>query len=338
MKEVPEHNELVDKDNDEHESSSEFLVDLENKELNESEFLEYSRKIGDYYKDFLKALITGQVIPKLVIDGLPSHCKKILRSLRENTVDSQEKFELIQKNREMTAEDFLSQAVSSDKKDFFNQESAYRLEELNKGIYGIFLDRNLFEALWPDMGAQAMAVKLKRDSGVPFVIIPEYNDHESPDAKKNFEENIPHEVNHLVWFFSEEKGDLPVEEDHHELTKAFLVFREEFVCRVSTGGNVGGYTHINKDRSYAERLKQTDLEVYNTIVEKSDTTQNLCRDIGALLGQTEAFERSDLIMTALEATNFSDFIAGLEKWKKILENFPKPKIVKNSTDFGWDAV
>ena len=148
---------------------------------------------------------------------------------------------------------------------------SYRMEKLNKGIYGIFVEHNTFNKLFSadENYSQAKAAIIKNDNAVSFILIKDYGDAYQGN-EKHLAENIPHEINHLVAFFTENKGYTFTDESNPNIRKGFLLYREELLCKLCSNGAIMGYDHIRLNKSLRDKLRKEEPDTLEKIDDYSN--------------------------------------------------------------------
>lgn len=208
--------------------------------------------------------------------------------------------------------------------------SKYRLEELSPGIYGVFIDPGLAHKLRP--GAAAMAASIK--NGISFLFIKDYPNNEF--RQRYLEENIPHETHHLVWAAAQRSESFPSKETDPDYKKSFLKFQDELLARASTGGGLGGYTHIHELSPDArEELEKESPGKAQAIIDRVSSLNGFLHDLNGLIIRSEKVLKRDLVQTIMKAGTFDDLEQGLHEMKALVEKFPFKKQEQGN---GWEFV
>lgn len=211
-----------------------------------------------------------------------------------------------------------------------SDSSQYRLEEVAPSIYTVLVSPDLSYKLHP--GAAASAVKIK--NGVSFIYLQEYSD--ATDQQRNLEENLPHEVHHLVWGHAQEKELFPSSERDTDYRKSFILFQDELLARASSGGGLAGYSHLGSLRP--EERAQLEKEYpgkADEIIKRVSDLNGFLYDLDDVLAQSETMKKIDLVQPILEATSFDELEKNLKNIEALLKIEPsKPRPILT----GWDAV
>ncbi len=164
--------------------------------VSEKEFFAESKIVGQAYVGFVDRLVKGQDL-SIDLEELPSEARPFFDKLISATQNHQQKFSRIKTEEGISAAKLLKQAKQSTL-DFDSLENSGRiaLEEFSPGIYGVIIDNEVYQEIFGDHKAQAVAAKV--NNGVSFVVVPRYGESETDSLIRT--ENIPHEVNHLISF------------------------------------------------------------------------------------------------------------------------------------------
>jgi len=298
-----------------------------------------ARNFGTFYESMVKTL-TGELDqPDLtVLDSqadLKEQAEQIAMAIAAGRVIQQGRMELGQMGgKELLGQVFKGGAAA----EVIADASQYRFHEFSSGVYGIFINDEAFRKLYDN---QAQAVAIRPKDGVSFVLIPEYSEETHREANQRLlEENIPHEMEHIMWGFLTSQGLIKTDELDLEVQKAFTMYQDELIARLSSDGGLMGNSHLNLI-SEEERRQILD--------EKPDIAKGIYTQVGELNSylsdtldpkrkQTDV-KKSDLILAVVNATTFSGIKNGMQQMEEIIDSRPKTSIAPPaSQNGGWGAV
>lgn len=309
-------------------------ISLESKDIGEQEYFETSKKIGRFYSDFLQELSGGEKEDNDVSEFLNENVKIKPKLIEESVNKHRELNESLVKIKEMKARDILEQAFPRESyDDLLSDTSKYRLERLSNGIFAIIMDVRLHTQFIPSARAVAISVK----QGVPFILMREYNDEEV--MRREMEENLPHEVHHLVWRFLRDDGLVKSDESDVDFKKAFSMYQNELVARLSSEGFLSAYTHLAMmDPESQLKFKKENPEKQKQIITLQGHLNDILKEINEELKEVE-IAKIDLILPVMEATNFPQLEENINKIKDFIKNQPHVKKPKLKDDAGgWGVV
>ena len=234
--------------------------------------------------------------------------------------------------KSMDAVGLISQISKKLPVEMSNPES-YDLDELSPGVFLLKIQDDIYLRIRPT--ARAAVVKLL--NGVSFVIAPITENKERDQTE--LKENIPHEVHHLLWEGIKEAGLVKTTESNEDLEKAFIMFQDEILARMSSGGHLAGYTHLAMlDPKNREDFKTTNPETYSEIQEFSSSLNNLLELLSNDL-KIRDLQGSVLIGTVIDATSFKDLQDNLAKAREHILTLPVTNLPKefstNENNSGW---
>jgi|GEM_PF-6744787 len=185
------------------------------------------------------------------------------------------------------------------------------LENPSTGIVLVRIPRRALEKLHP--GARAVAVF--SNSHIPFVLIADYDDKQITQIED--EENLPHEVHHIVWRAGRANELIGATEEDPERKRLFLSFINEVVATMVSNGKLHGHCQ--------------GMELTDELIEANE----LLSEIDEQLKRTD-YKKTDLIIPLLEAKNMKELVTVLGKIKSELKNIAKPEAVP--TNGGWTSI
>ncbi len=240
----------------------------------------------------------------------------------------------------MTAVDFLLQMPSfQDKAEDLRKKfdaGEMQLKELSPGVFAVYVDAN--DATFFNMRT-AQAKAASPVDGVSFILIKEYKD--KPDVNKRLlEENVPHEVHHLLWKVLLRAGLVMPKEENEEMTKAFTMYQDELIARLCSNGKSGGYSHLSllseeeRNRITTE-APDTVQAIYDIVVELNE----LLDSIEEVRKRTRVAKK-DLILAAVESTNFGELRRNFMRMKATIDVQPQKEVKDNEpiVGNGWSTV
>lgn len=313
--------------------------EIETKEINDNEYLKMSRVVGDCYVNFINSLSGNTTLDDVWLETLSSKIQMRFKEYIASTKKYQRIYESRISTERLSATDLLMQAFPKETVDNLTTDKSgppYRIEKLNQGIYGVFIEHEAYQKLFAGdkNPSQAKAVKIKGENAVSFVIIREPLGKDDARDREYLAENIPHEINHLVGFFAENEGHLFTDETNPNIRKGFMIYREELLSRLSTNGGIMGYDHIRPGKSERDELEQEDPQTLKIIDDYSSALFDLCVELNELVGtHEEEVHKKDLLMAVMEAKNYEQLVTNLKRMKKIAE---ERKIIQpNPFGAGW---
>jgi hypothetical protein len=301
-------------------------------EQHDREYLEQAKKVGDYYSS-LVGQFTGKETQPVSLEGLPENTINLLFPINSRAKAGFAEQHRVAQEQAVDAQYLLRQVKTFETIEELGDTSKYRMEELSEGVFAVFVKPDLAQKL--RSGAQGVAVKLK--GGISFVLIPDYSDMHPEYNERNLKENIPHEVHHLAWGFA--KGDVITStEEDKDFNEAYLMYQDEVMARLCSGGGLSGYTHIAMlDPETKAKFKQDHPETAAKLTDTVIELNELLQEIQDTKKRTE-IRHEDLIMAVIEAKNFSELKANLLKAKAIIEKQPITNEEEPDTGGGWGSV
>jgi hypothetical protein len=178
-------------------------------------------------------------------------------------------------------------------------------------------------------GAQAAAA-LDRRLGASSILLQKDDSVNAEDIARYREENISHEMHHMVWNFARRDGKLVNTEQNPAFRDQFDVFQDELIARVTSGGWVGGYTkHVWVGES---REGHDDLDVNAAVISLNEWFRETV--VPTLVSR--GVDNTALISPSLGATSFATLRARVENVLQDVETMPIIKKEVPHTD--WDYI
>jgi hypothetical protein len=317
---------------------------LESKKLFDSETsLEICRSAGIWYEQFIDALTKSHCDPELP-NNLESTQANFLRTLatsvRSYLANQQEDFERYALTPKIMLEKVFDSPLLAQ---FINNESGYELKTLSPGLFAIYVAR-VEDWIAIRASAQAIAVR-KRDQSVPFLLL--RNFHAGGIREKYHNENLPHEVHHIVW--KTVQADLLVAADAASLSKiAFLHAQDELLARLCSNGNLAVYPVMDlfsaEMKELVEQEARTDADKVMTFtLQINETLEKI--QFAIKERPTAAF--SDLFLATCSASSFNELIDNLNIMLTKIQSEKAMQTVARSTPAaptniesvsGWDQI
>ncbi len=321
-----------------HEAGDDFLRSqsdqVEKSEVDkEKKYLETAHKVGDYYVSLVNGLTGKGEIDPAVIADLEHPIKSKLTKITQRAKDGFEQQHLLAQIKDLDAKKILQQVpqfLTPENSAALADTSKCRSEELSTGVFAIYIEPKLFSQL--KGGAAGMAVKIR--DGISFIMLPDYPD--AATAQSQMSENVPHETHHLVWNFS--KGEaVKSNEANGDLAEAFIMYQDEVMARLSSDGDLAGYTHLQMlDPETRQQFEQDHPDTARKITETMVALNDLLQEIDQSRKQTD-IKKQDLILAVMDATNFEQLRSNLLQMKTIIEKQPVTKEQRKSSG-GWDSI
>jgi hypothetical protein len=326
----------------EHLNSENKSIDVQpvveaNELLSDEKYLENSRQMGELYVTVIQSLIGQAELDESQLDTTdPTVASRILKM--KTSVDAhRERQRLLVELNQLTKEDILRPALSrlsEAQAQEVIQTATYRVEETSPGMYVIYMD-------WQSMGkiTSGQALAIQHPDVVSFIMIREIPDKPEFMAN-NLRENLPHETHHIAWSFQKWDEIVKYAENDEELRKAFAMYQDEILAKMSSEGGLMGYSHIKVcSDEYRTELAAQSPEKIKLIEETVGKLNDILWDeIEPLLADTD-INRHDLIYATMEATNFDELEANLQRMKNIIDQQPrKIRQSENDSSGGWGSI
>ncbi len=311
------------------ESSGAFIEPTPKQEAErELEYLENSKKVGNYYVSLINNFIGKGESETAEITGLDDSIKLKLSEIAQRAKSGFEQQHILAQTQNTDARKLLEQVPSFSEK--LADTSKYRLEELSPGLFAVHIEPKLYGEL--KGGAQGVAVKVRE--GISFIMVPDYADADI--VQSQLAENIPHETHHLVWNFS--KGEVVKStEENNDLAEAFVMYQDEVMARLCSDGSLAGYTHLQMlDPETRKQFEQEHPDTVKQITEIMVALNDLLQDVDQARKQTD-IKKQDLILAIMDATNFEQLKQNILKIKTIIEKQPITKEQPKPGN-GWGFV
>ena len=297
------------------------------------EYLENSKRIGDYYVSLINSFLGKDEANIETIASLENTVKDKLAQIAQRAKDGFEQQHIIAQANNFDARKLLGQVPSFSTPEISEKladTSKYRSEELSSGLFALYIEPKLYNELRG--GAQGVAVKIK--GGVSFIMLPDYPD--ATIAQSQRAENIPHETHHLVWNFSKVEV-IKSDEPNHDLAEAFLSYQDEVMARLCSDGGLAGYTHLQMlDPETRKQFEQEHPDTAKQITETMVALNDLLQETDQIRKQTD-IKKEDLILAIMDATNFEQLKQNILQIKTIIEKQPITKELPKSNN-GWGFV
>jgi hypothetical protein len=270
------------------------------------EELERCKTSGNRYSQIIDHLAWGKTIEPLTDshDPLLSIAQAAILSLRRQQID----FTL----QKWGGLELMKQAFGDA---VIPPNAELRLENPSEGIFIVRISHEAYRQL-SQLRTDSGAVTVKLTKGISFIIAPT---HKNAEIDKRLDaENIPHEINHLLWHLGKASKIIASNEEDPVARKAFLQFREEVIASIMGDSVPFGYHGQNKYRTEGSEANELLREIFQLILQSP-------------------FKISDLILPIAETRNFNELRHKLADIKAIIEK----KVIlpnKDPLDWGWNSV
>lgn len=303
-------------------------------EEKQAEYLENSKKVGDYYVSLINSFIGNGESSVEEVVGLDNAVKIKLSEIAQRAKNGFEQQHILAQTNGLDARKLLEQVPSFstlEVSEKLSDTSRYRLEEPSSGLFVLYIEPNLYVELRGG-GAAGVAVKVK--NGVSFIMLPDYPDVAT--AQSQLAENIPHETHHLVWNFSKDEV-IKSDETNPDFLEAFLMYQDEVMARLCSDGSLAGYTHLQMlDPETRKQFEQEHPDTAKQITETMVSLNDLLQEIDQVRKQTD-IKKQDLILAIMDATNFEQLKQNILQIKGIIEKQPITKEQPKPGN-GWGFV
>lgn len=255
--------------------------------------------------------------------------------MQESLKRHQERQALQMQLGQIGARQLLSQAFQSkNEQQLLTDDSQYRLAKGADGIPIVIVKAELAQQLRP--GSQALAIK-PRD-GVSFVMVREFADE--VQTALGHEENIPHEVHHVLWDFLRKDGVITMTEPDPDMADAFRMYQDEVIARAVSDGALSGYSHLTMRPNERERLKAEAPEKVDIINETVARFNDLLADIDDVR-KSRGLPKTDMIASLVSSKNFDELEYNLNTLKELFAQQPEitpTPYTETEVEDGWGAV
>ena len=302
-------------------------VETPNTPQPEKENLEDSEKFGIFYKSLLNEALGNGETDTTVLEGSNERTRALADSITLTAREYKHKEHLLASVKSMQGLDFMQQAFPQNEA----LESAdIELQELSEGIYAVSIDTDSFSKIYNN-SSQAVAIKVP--DGVSFIMIRKYGE-ESEATKRDKKENIPHEVNHLVWNYLKKDKIVQCDEEDPEVNKAYQMYQDELAAKLVSDGALISYTHLQivspEERA---RLQNDNPTIVEQIKAKQIELNNVLEEIGSRGGSQ--VKKDALLLPLIRARNFYELKQALLNTRNII---PQVEQTTQQSNSSWDSV
>ncbi|MFA6050766.1 MAG: hypothetical protein WC761_06280 [Candidatus Paceibacterota bacterium] len=234
---------------------------------------------------------------------------------------------------EFSARKLLLQAFPAEKiPPEVEDETKCSVEETSPGVFILNIDDELYRKIRPS--ARALAVKIK--GGVSFVVVPRYG-KEALDQRER-EENVPHEIHHLAWQGVKEADLAHSTEENIEMQKAFTMFQDELLARLSSDGTLSGYSHITMLSPTAKgEFERTYPAIYKMVMDTTVRMNEFLEDVNRELS-SRGIPQDTLIGSVVGATSFESLWENITKIRSHIGTLPLAPARNKSKGQSWDFL
>ncbi len=305
------------------------IVERKSEESPESQ-LERAREFGEQYAGILEIAVGKKAERDMNQASLAPENQILwdaMQAFREKQSKRQEELCL-------DAQGLLRQAFQSEvQHQLLEDRTRYYLVELSPGIYSVIVDSDVFSKLMG--GSQGVAIKIH--DGVSFIMIPNFRNNQA-FQQRIMEENIPHEVHHLIWWAVLDAGAFQSREHDSDFRKGFMMFQDELIARVSSDGGLGGYSHISLLSPQArEDLERAFPGKAEAILDRVGALNEFLEVLESVIMHSERVMKKDLLQVIVSSRTFDELEAGLYQMKLLIERFPMKERTELGHGLGFDA-
>lgn len=294
-----------------------------NSETPEQSF-ERVQELGNQYRSLLEDYMTAP-LPEVDAAG-HQESSDLLDPLRRAAMkkrrDAQVAFEAMQ--GDVVA--LLLQAFDNKELIDANREHI-RLEVPAEGIYELFIDPILLDALQKD--AQAFAVT--RGVKVPFTVFRQFEDADR--QRDNMEINRAHEHHHELWSALVSEGIIPDKQRvESPLQAGYLMFQEELIARCTGTADVPmGYSQLGLLSK--EKKEMIEPEIRKQILrETGDLNGYLAEQLWPAM-RSRGIPQTELVGVALDSHSHAELRRNLERYEASIA--AKPITRAETPTYGW---
>ncbi|MFA6050468.1 MAG: hypothetical protein WC761_04710 [Candidatus Paceibacterota bacterium] len=295
-------------------------------EKSPQETFESSKMQGEAYVSMIK-ILTGE--DKTTESPVLPELEPYREATTHFFTKQKERFE----QGKFNAHKLLLQAFSAEKiPSEVEDETKCSVEEISPGVFILNIDNDLYRKI--RQGARALAVKIK--DGVSFVIVPR---HEKKDFdQRERTENIPHEIHHLAWQGVKEADLAHSTEENIEMQKAFIMFQDELLARLSSGGTLSGYSHLTMLSPTAKgEFEKKYPAIYKMVIDTTVRMNEFLEDINRELS-SRGIPQNTLIGSVIGATSFESLWENITKICSHIETLPLAPARNKSNGQSWDFL
>ena len=295
-------------------------------------YLENAKNAGALYKELIGEMVGGEPVDEKRFEEFDEKTAEQMKNIVAAAKDHLREQHLQAELEGMGAKEMLTQAFPGEEhEEVLQDESNYRMEELREGMFVVYIKSAAFRQL--GRGARAFCAKMPK--GVSFLVLPEYANAEA--QRREAEENIPHEANHLLSHFAEKDGLMPNNEEHELWQKTFAMYREELLCKLGSDGNLDSYIAAGPERrqTYQKAYPKEYAEVLNKEGELNDFLRTVAGEL-----QRVGMSREDLVLPVFKATTFEELEQNLREAKDVIAKQASTEefSAREGGSPGWGAV
>lgn len=286
--------------------------------LDNDQLLRYSRKIGSYYVSIVENIAGKGELNNESLNGLPDGLKDKMEGyaqcIKKNRELQHVRFDL----KDNAARELISEIAK--KKGLENdlaEETAkkYELEEISRGIFAMYMDKDLFTKI----NGEKAAVATVNKKGICFVSLPR-------ECKVGvgrdylFVENLLHEFHHIVWSFFVNDNKIVCNEENDGVRFCYSFIQDEIIAKLASGGGMACHTSISfMDKKSLENFRFSYPGKEKEVNEKlSELNRMMCDQLIPFM-QESGVDKQDLIFPVMEAHNFKELGYNLRKFNLALE-------------------
>ncbi len=254
-----------------------------------------AHEFGNGYKSMLDAIKDGGAFEAPAVDG---EVREFLGSLHKAVEAGCAAQQKIAEAESLIPWDIVARTVKAKGIELDKETSQVSTAFPNARIPILKVDAPTYNRIEP--GSRALSVKPK--AWVSYVLLRDMPNQ--PDlAAQAMEEDVPHEIHHVVYNFADQAGALKNNETEPAMAEGFNVFRDELCARLCSEGPLSGYTQLNgASKSKLESIGQ----------EKAQALRAQTVELNTILEMLEAnlrgssIEKADLLLPVLQSGSFQD--------------------------------
>jgi hypothetical protein len=287
-------------------------------ELDNDEIIRYSKKIGVYYVSLIENISGKGQLNDEALSGLPDAFKDKMREyiqcINRNRELQHLRFEL----KDNAAQSLVSEAAEAKGLEKELAETAikkYEMEEISRGVFVMYMDKDLFSMIY----GEKIAVATINKKGISFVAMPR-ECKIGADRDFLFLENLFHEFHHVVWSFFVADGKIVCDEEDAGVKFCYEYLQDEIIAKLASDGGMACYTALPFDKKSSEEFRSNYLGKEEKIkAYLSELNKAMCDELMPFM-QEIGVNKQDLIYSVMEASNFKDLKANLRRFKAALES------------------
>lgn len=321
------------------ETTKQFIeTDTKSLEKVEQEFLEFSRGVGAWYRHLINTLSGTQSVEPRMPQGTEERLSEIEKTTADFFADNRSLFE----QGNFNARTMLEAAFST-KAALLEDETQYRLQELSNGVYVIYANPLLKNKLRPGAAGVAIWNNEKLHPAFIFLNNPSaYTETEQATAYTN--ENIPHEIQHLVNYAQRINSESGFDNDEmtHVERWAFYIFKDELLSRSISGGKADGYTCGRYENAFKEsdKYSEEDVALLQNAHAAGEQISDKLHILRNIVKRSPHFVMNDFVGLWMKARTFAELEQATDMATKMVRTVSElePEVKSNEAAGGWGSA